>query len=446
MTPPATAGTSISPSAHRLWSRARGLLLALAVLLLAGTTLAVLRSGERHGLLDPRSADRQGSRAVAELLADRGVRTEPVTTTADAVAAARPGTTLLVTNPDLLTKGQRTALRNAMAGPDRRTVLLAPGASATRDLAPAAEAAEPTTETPLSPDCDYPPAHRAGDAELGGLRYTLDEAAAPGADQCYLSDGLPALLRLPGPEGGDTVLLGAPDLLLNDRLAERGNASLALQLLGSQPRLVWYLPSLGDAAPDGGDRDFFELLPAGWGWAAAQLGVAALLAAVWRARRLGPLTLERLPVTIRAAEATEGRARLYHHANARDRAAETLRSATRSRLAPVVGVPVARAHRPEALCPPLAAHAGRTATDLTGLLFGPAPQDDRELISLAEELDRLQHTVTSATSSVSGRPPTPPPAESRTPGASVSGATASDAADSVSPVSPPPAREKDSPS
>ncbi|WP_232791309.1 PfkB family carbohydrate kinase, partial [Streptomyces kanasensis] len=108
--------------------------------------------------------------------------------------------------------------------------------------------------------------------------------------------------------------------------------SLALQLLGSRTHLVWYLPSLSDPSaaegggPGDGDRveeegDFLCLVPSGWLWGTLQLAVAAVLAAVWRARRLGPLVAERLPVAVRASEATEGRARLYFRADARDRAA-----------------------------------------------------------------------------------------------------------------------------
>lgn len=140
----------------------------------------------------------------------------------------------------------------------------------------------------------------------------------------------------PGTRGdGDTVVLGAPDILYNSRLDEHGNASLALQLLGSRPHLVWYLPSLSDAsATDAGDQSFFDLLPSGWLWGTLQLFIAAGLAALWRARRLGPLVPERLPVAIRASETVEGRARLYRKANARDRAATALRSTTRTRLAP----------------------------------------------------------------------------------------------------------------
>lgn len=177
--------------------------------------------------------------------------------------------------------------------------------------------------------------------------------------------------------------------------------------------MVWYLPSLDDAASDGEERGFLQLLPSGWHWAVAQLGIAAVFTALWRARRLGPLTPERLPVTIRASETTEGRARLYHQARARDRAAEILRSATRTRLAPVVGVAAARAHHPEVLCPALASHVPDTGPDLPTLLFGPVPPDDQALIRLADELDRLERTVTAGTPVSPTAPPDAAPTKKK---------------------------------
>lgn len=72
--------TSASPTARQVWTRARGILLALVILLAAAVAIAAIRSDARHGDLDPRSADPYGSRAVAELLGDRGVSTRVVTT------------------------------------------------------------------------------------------------------------------------------------------------------------------------------------------------------------------------------------------------------------------------------------------------------------------------------------------------------------------------------
>ncbi|MEU0780253.1 DUF4350 domain-containing protein [Streptomyces sp. NPDC006173] len=385
--------TSASPTARQVWTRTRGVVLALVVLLIAAVVIAVVRSDSRHGRLDPRSADPLGSRAVAELLADQGVSTRVVSTLGQARAATGPDSTLVIAVPDLLTRRQQALLRAATANSDGRTVLIAPGRPSVGTLAPGVSADPAVSfDSTLSPDCTLPAARRAGSADTGGVRYTT---TAPGADACYPSDGQPTLLRLPARSGsGDTVVLGAPDILYNERLDEQGNASLALQLLGSRSHLVWYLPSLSDtSATDAGDRSFFDLVPSGWLWGTLQLFVAAALAALGRARRLGPLVPERLPVAIRASETVEGRARLYRKANARDRAATALRSTTRTRLAPLVGVPPAQAHTPEALLPALSGHLDGDGQSLHQLLFGPPPHDDAALISLADQLDALAREV-----------------------------------------------------
>lgn len=386
--------TSASPTARQLWTRARGLTLAFALLLAGAVTLAVFHSQAHHDALDPRSADPYGSRAVAELLADHGVSTRVVTSLDQARTATGPDTTLLVAAPDLLTHGQQQRLRAAVAHSGGRTLLVAPGSPSVGTLAPGVSADPANSRSSaLSPHCALPAARSAGTAETGGIRYT---AHRPGTDACYPSERLATLLRMPDTSGdGDTVVLGAPDILYNERLDKQGNASLALQLLGSRPHLVWYLPSLSDTsatAPDD-EKDFLDLLPSGWLWGTLQLFIAAALAALWRARRLGPLVPEKLPVAIRASETVEGRARLYRKAAARDRAATALRSTTRTRLAPLLGVPVPQAHTPEALIPALSAHLHGDGQALHTLLFGPPPSYDTALIALADQLDALEREV-----------------------------------------------------
>ncbi|MFB7269956.1 DUF4350 domain-containing protein [Streptomyces sp. NPDC056244] len=406
-----TSPTSLSLTAGQIWTRTRGLLLALVLLLAAGIVIAALNSGDQHGRLDPRSADPYGSRAAAELLKANGVSIEVVTTLDEAMVATGPDTTLLVTNPDLLTPHQQGLLHDVTALSGGRVVHLGAGPPSVGVLAPGVRTDTSTPVSARAPQCSLPAADRAGKVDIGGDRYITD---SPDADGCYLSDGVPTLLRIPATatdpdpgtdpdtHTGDTVLLGSPDLLYNDRLDKQGNASLALQLLGSRPHLVWYLPSLSDASASDGSGDnrgndsssgFFDLIPSGWLWGAFQLLLAAVLAAVWRARRLGPLVAERLPVAIRASESAEGRARLYRKANARDHAASALRSAARERLAPLLGVSPAEAHTPEALVPAVAAQLADTVPDLRTLLFGPAPADDAALIRLADRLDALEREV-----------------------------------------------------
>ncbi|GAA1932469.1 DUF4350 domain-containing protein [Streptomyces sodiiphilus] len=405
-TPPRAQAPSraTSPDARHLWRRSRGPLLAAAVLALTGLLIALLRAGD-SGVLHPGSATPNGSRAIAELLAARGVETTVVTSAEEAADAAGPDTTVLVTRPDAIGPALRRSLHEATSGSGGRTVLVAPGETALETFARGVRPAPPVGTAELEPGCEAEDAVRAGSVDLGGFRYEIPGPSAR-ATGCYPSDGLPTLVTLrstdgPGEAGaeGDTVLLGAPDILYNERLDRHGNASLAMQLLGTRPHLVWYLPSAADAPAADEAVGFADLIDPAWRWAALQLVIAVALAALWRARRLGPVVTERLPVVVRAAETTEGRARLYHRAGARDRAAEALRTATRDRLAPLVGVARSGAHSGEELLPALASRTGEQPQLLRGLLFGPAPADDAGLVRLADDLRALERRMAPMTTS-----------------------------------------------
>ncbi|MGW4357784.1 DUF4350 domain-containing protein [Streptomyces californicus] len=404
--------TSTAATPGQLWTRARGALAAVLILVVAGVTFAAVQTGTNHGQLDPRSADPQGSRAVAELLKARGISVTVATTLDEATAAVGPDTTLLVAGPNLLTRSQQLRLDGATSASAGRTLLVAPGPAATSRLAPGVHTEQHQAVSALAPACELPAARRAGTAHMGGVRYTTRN---PAALTCYPSAGHPSLVVLPTGAEGDTVILGSPVLLHNERLDQQGNASLALQLLGSRPHLVWYLPSLSDPSAttdDGtpgsetddpsedGSRNeaaegssFLDLVPSGWVWATAQLALAAVLAAVWRGRRLGPLVAERLPVAIRASESAEGRSLLYRKAKARGRAADALRDATRTRLAPLAGVPARDAHTPGVLLPALSARISSPDHDLNALLFGTDPSTDAALVLLADQLDALEREV-----------------------------------------------------
>ncbi|MYR94308.1 MULTISPECIES: DUF4350 domain-containing protein [unclassified Streptomyces] len=408
----APSPTSTAPTPHQVWKRTRGLLIALLILVIAGITFAAVRSGTNYGHLDPRSADPKGSRAAAELLKARGISVTVATTLDAATTAAGPDTTLLVAGPNLLTPTQQRRLHEAATASTGRTVRIAPGQAAASRLAPGVRTEPHRPVTTLPPSCAFPAARSAGTADMGGMRYTAPNTTATA---CYPSAGAPSLLILKDRGDGDTVLLGSPDFLHNERLDHQGNASLALQLLGSRPHLVWYLPSLADpsatsddGSPDddndsnsGGNGDqasgeessFLDLAPSGWLWGTLQLTVAAVLAAIWRGRRLGPLVVERLPVSIRASESAEGRAGLYRKANARDRAAESLRAAARTRIARLAGVTAREAHTSAVLLPAVSARTATTGDDLSTLLFGPAPADDAALVLLANHLDTLEREV-----------------------------------------------------
>ncbi len=374
--------TTLAPTAGQLWRRARGPVVVLAVVLLGALALAVLAGGSGSERLDPRSPEPSGSRAVAEVLRDQGVRVDLATTTAGVRASATAGDTVLVVDPGLLVDQQVDSVR--ATGAD--LVVVAPPAP--ERFAAAVTAGRGSSPGLRQPGCELGAARRAGAAEVGGQDYEV--AGDTDALRCYARDGRPSLVRVVD-AGRAVTLVGSATALTNDSLGDEGNAALVLGLLGENPRLVWYLPSLADVPARAQQTSFYSLVPDGVWWALVQLAVALLLVALWRARRLGPVVAEPLPVVVRASETVEGRARLYRRAGARDTAAEALRAAARSRTVPALGLPTRSA--PPAVVDAVAARTRRTAPDVAALLYGAAPADDAALVRLADDLDALEREV-----------------------------------------------------
>ncbi|RJK95402.1 DUF4350 domain-containing protein [Vallicoccus soli] len=385
---PERPATSLDPTARDVWRAARGPVLLAALVLLGALVLALLRTGGSAGLLDPGATDRAGSRALAELLRAQGVEVRVTRTTSATVGAVgeRGATTVLVTQPDLLTAEQ--VRRVGRTGAD--LVLVAPTGPALDLLAPGLAVVGEGGEDARGPGCGLPVAQRAGSAEVDGAAYGRGGPVGQPLALCYpAADGGAGLAVLDDPDRTVSVL-GGPRPLTNDRLDDAGNAALALGLLGDEEVLVWYLPSLGDL-PEGAQRPLTELLP---GWvlpALAQLGVAVALLALWRARRLGPVVAEPLPVVVRASEAVEGRARLYRRSRARGTAASALRAAALERLRAALAL--GRADPPDAVVAAVAARSGRPEAGVRDLLYGAPPAGDAALVSLADALDALEREV-----------------------------------------------------
>lgn len=375
----------LDPTGADHWRRWRRPLAIVVLLLLTAVILGVVQSRASRGYLDPEGVDNPGARALARLLSEQGVDVVPVRGYADAVAAAGPDDTVLVTVPDLLTTAQIDRLVDTGA----RLVLVA-AELRVPDYAPGLSAVLVGDPEPVDPGCDLRVAERAGPARLGGLGYTGDVSRSEGA-ACYPVDGEPALAVTATESGGQVVLLGTADPLTNEHLDADGNAALALGLLGATERLVWYRPVPEQDADVSGA--FTDELP-GWVRAGAwQLAVAALLAAVWRARRLGRLVPEPLPVVVRASETTEGRARLYRRGRSREHAAGLLRAAAIRRLTATAHLPDGETgpHAVDALVRTLAYRTRRSAAEIAALLTGPPPADDAALVRLADDLDALEN-------------------------------------------------------
>lgn len=376
----APAAAALSPRGRDLWRAAKTPVIIGVAIVAAATLIALLQGTATRGRLDPAAADQPGSRAVAELLKARGVHVVTARTVAAARAAATPDASVLVTRSGYFGPQGLAAL--ARLPGDR--VVAEPTADARTALAPQVTMAGPGTDARHDPGCALPAARTAGDADLGGELG----GTAPGAVTCY-QGGL-AQYRA----GGRTVTVlanGAP--LTNGQLDARGNAALALNLLGTHRTLVWVCPlrAQPDSAQASRTKPLLQVLPDAPKLAAVQLAIAVLLVAAWRMRRLGPVVAERLPVVVRAAETVEGRARLYRARHARDRAAAALRSGFWSRVEPLLGLPSDA--DPDALVAAVARRSGRDATEVHDLLYGAAPEDDSALVGLADRLDTLERQV-----------------------------------------------------
>lgn len=385
----AVAEPDPDPGGHRVWRKWRAPLAVVAAIIAGGVIVALLQpSAGTTGYLDPGNPQPDGARALATLLTQRGTAVTRVSSVAGAAAAAPAGSgtvTLLITDPELLTVGQ---LRSLARLPGNR-IIAEPDPAVLAVLAPGVTEVRQTPVRELSPQCTLTAAQRAGSADLGGSAL---HSTAAGATACYPDGGHPSLIRYAA-DGRVITVLGTGAPLANANLARLGNAALTLNLLRGRARLVWLVP--GPPAPGsggaGGQQAFTSIVPAGAYLVLGQLVIAAVLAAWWRGRRLGPVVAERLPVVVRSAETVEGHGRLYRAHRSRDRAATALRDAARGRILRVLGLPAtAEATTVAAL---LAARSGRPAEEITALLAGPVPADDATLVALADGLDALEREV-----------------------------------------------------
>lgn len=355
---------------------------ALGLLLVAVSVGLVLIQRGEGGVLDPRSNSAGGSKALAQLLRQHDTAVRLVLDDEAALAAARPGSTVLVAAPDRLRPKALESLRSSGA----RLVLVSPDDVALTQADLPLEVAVTDAEVgPRDPACADPLALRARAVEAGGFGY---RSTGPGTTGCYAVAGAATYVSL---DGGRVVVLGSGALLTNASLDREGNAALALLLLGQDDEVLWLLPPAPALSSAEEGASLISLIPVQAKSAGLALGLAVVVLALVRARRLGRVVPEPLPVVVRSAEAVEGTARLYRAAQARDSAAEALRASTRERLRRALSVP--SEHRPEALVDAVAARGSRDAGQIGALLYGLAPSDDGALVALADALDALDQEV-----------------------------------------------------
>ncbi|MGA1835519.1 DUF4350 domain-containing protein [Herbiconiux sp. 11R-BC] len=367
----------------------------VVVLAVLGAGFAVLATASGipdSGRYSLESAGPSGSKAVAEVLRQQGVDVVRADTLAEAQAAvAGHDATVLFTDPFgyLDPTGQRE-----LAETGAELVLVDPSSAVLSVLAPGIAPAGVVEDAPtVDAGCTLPAAERAGTITRSGT--TFRAVGGSEAVSCFRSfDDAFSLVRVQPAEGGPVTALGAGDVITNDAVTRNGNAALALGLLGAHPTLVWYLPTAADAAgtapPTLGD------LTPGWVTPVVLLALLVVVAAgVWRGRRFGAVVVENLPVTVRASETMEGRARLYARQGAHARALDALRIGAVQRLTQTLALP---RHAPVAeVAAAAAAVAGLPVTEVLDTLLGGMPTSERELLTYSDRLLTLEQAVHRAT-------------------------------------------------
>lgn len=370
-----TSGVVAAPLARPLW-RAGRVWVALAAVVAIGAVLVGTLADQPGRPLDIGSAHKNGSQALGRLLEQYG-STVVQTSSVDTALRAAGHSAVVVTAPDEYSAGQLGQLAHAAA----RLVLARPGIRAAGAVASGLTLAG-TGAGIRHPFCADPGAVAAGPAiwPADTVRYLPGRS---GAAPCY--DGaLVTSARL--------AVLGSADVLRNDQLATQGVAALAVNAITDSRRLssvVWLLPGPDTAGP--GPASVWDLFPSGAVRAFWWMVAVAALVVLWRARRLGAVISEPLPVVVHAAELVEGHGRLYARAGARDRAANALRAAAVHRLGQRLGLP--HGIDAEAVAAAAARSAGRPVASVHALLTGPAPLDDGDLVRLANALDELEAAV-----------------------------------------------------
>jgi hypothetical protein len=388
---PTPANASASPPERRAGPSRRGAILrrirfwtAFALVIAVGALLyAVWQSQVPQGQLNIDSPTPEGARAAAVLLRAHGAEVEQSKDIPATISRAEQGNaTLFLAAPELLSA--RSMRRIAALPSTVRIVLAEPDEFTLSDLGLRLQlrGSRPYAIS-AKPDCDFAEAASAGSAEV-----SKDQYEPGGADTLCYGDSL-AVATVRG--GAQVVVFGAHELITNDRLGEDGNAALVVGVLSGHGQVLWLRPAELEKASGERRISFQDILPPWVGWAQLLLLIAALLAILWRMRRIGPPVAEPLPVVVRSAETAEGRARMYRRARARTEAFEALRAGAMARLLPPLGLGSEPDYR--AVVESVAERTGAPMSVIHSVLYGPPPTDDAALVSAADTLDALVRDV-----------------------------------------------------
>lgn len=369
-----------------LWQRVRPAWPVVA-LVAAVVVVAVLITPEPGtGLpLDPASTGPDGTKALVDVLDEVG-------RAVDVIDPEQVGDTdadvVLVLRDTLTTRLRRSLRQQATQG--ARVVVADPGSGS--ELAPEVVSGVGLLPTALDRGCDLVALRDVDDVRpIGGALYDVPD----GAVGCFsTADGAWLVVERLG--SGHLVSLGGGGVLANSELGRADHAVLAVQLLtpDESSTVTVVRPVIRVA----GDVSLFDLVPDRVRAALLQLLVGFGVFAVWRARRLGPPLVERLPVKLASSELTSAVGALLARHGARRATAGRIADDTRRRLARRVDLPSGAPLDDVALR--VAQRTGWAVGAVRDRLEPREPESDAELLRVASDLSDLDHAVRDALSSM----------------------------------------------
>ena len=377
----ATQVQIVSPTARERVSAARPAIMIAVFLLLVCIGIAFLpRAGFDSTPVGVRNPLWDGARALAQVLERHGVSVREVN--ARQATTVDEDTTLVVVFPSRMSPSVR-------AGVSTRANVVYIGLEEEYGFSPSyldgltsSRAWKDPERT--SPGCSSEAANRA--RSLTSSNYTVSNGAS-GWQLCFTADGQEYASAERSEPGRFRAVIPDSLRVRNRAILDEGNAALALNAIGRTDKVAWYVvtsdESMSQADPVLTESPYL---------APAFLMVigAVLLASLARGKRLGPLTPERLPVEVPAAETLIGKARLMRSQRSYAHAATALRSATASRIASTLGV--AHSADREALVRAIEAR-GLPPSRYETLLWGPPPTSEADLVQLANDLDALEKEI-----------------------------------------------------
>ncbi len=388
-------GTTAASVARERWVRFRWL--GGAVLLAALTVVIAILVPPRSDV-EPNSIHNpqpDGARALAQVLQDHGVTVVQTRTLEETAIALGAGDTLVIAAERYYLDAEQSA---SIARHPGTIMWLGPDSEHLYQVDSALTRGAGGGNTSRRPQCQAPAAVQATTTSSARLRDI--ELLEPRSDVtvCFPGGTIDSGAYVVVERGEhDIHLISDASIVTNARIAELGNAALAINAAGQSPRVVWYIGSLLDdsilSKPD--DRrasDYIAPVAPEWVSAAGvMMLLVAVIAVLWRGRRMGKLVSEPLPVIVRASEATKGRARLYRRAQSRGHASSAMRAGAASRMARRLGMTSTAS--PQALVTAIAGATGRGSADIEAVLYGPPPVDNASMIHLVEKLDTIEKEV-----------------------------------------------------